>query len=97
MFFNNSLLLRGKTFFSFLELIDHVFSISEYVLEKLWLLSILIKNLRKALHKELCDITCQKTFLACILQLIKCFQLQDMTWKTEECRVSKTIKLKIWW
>ena len=48
---NNSLLSRDKTIFSLLELIGHVLSISEYVLGKNLLLSILMKNLHKALHK----------------------------------------------
>ena len=39
---NNSLLSRDKT--SLLELIGHIISISEYVLEKHLLLSILMKN-----------------------------------------------------
>ena len=47
---NNSLLSRDKTISSLLELIDHMLSISEYVLEK-QLLSILMKNLHKSLHK----------------------------------------------
>ena len=46
---NNSLLSRGKTISSLLELKDHVLSISQYVLEK-QLLSILMKNLHKALR-----------------------------------------------
>ena len=39
---------------------------------------------------------CQKTFLACTLQLIECFQFQDIIWKAEDCCVSRIIKLKIW-
>ena len=45
---NNSLLSRDKTIFFLLKLIYHV--LSEYVLEK-QSLSILMKNLHKALHK----------------------------------------------
>ena len=48
---NNSLLSRDKAISSLLELNGHVFSISEYLLEKHWLLSILMKNLQNALHK----------------------------------------------
>ena len=48
---NNSLLLLDKTISCLRELIDHVLSISEYVWEKHWLLSILMKNLNKTLHK----------------------------------------------
>ena len=48
---NNSLLSRQKTIASLLELIDHVLSISEHVLEKHYLLSIFTKNLHKTLHK----------------------------------------------
>ena len=54
------------------------------------------KNLHKALHKQLCNTTCQKTFFACTLRLVKYFQFQDVIWKTEECCVSKNIELKIW-
>ena len=47
----NSFLLSGdKIISSLLEVIDHVLSISKYVLEK-QLLSILMKNVHKALHK----------------------------------------------
>ena len=63
-----------KTISSLLELIDHVLWISEYVSEKHWLLSILIKNLHKALQKYLCNITCQMTFFPWTLRLIRCFQ-----------------------
>ena len=66
---NNSLLSRDKIIFFFLELIYHVLSISEYVLEK-QLLSILMKNLHKVLHKEQFSNTCQKSFFVCTLQLI---------------------------
>ena len=64
LYTNNSLLSRDKTTSFLLELIDRVLSISEHVLEK-HLLSIFIKNLHKALHKELCNSTCQKTFSHC--------------------------------
>ena len=37
-------------------------------------------------HKELYNFTCQKTFFACTLRLIKCPQFQDMIWKTEDRR-----------
>ena len=40
-----------KQISSILELIDHVLPISEYVLEKQQLLSNLIKNIHKSLHK----------------------------------------------
>ena len=63
------LLSRGKTIYFLLELIYHVLSISEYVLEK-HLISILIKNLHKALYKKQCYITSQQTFFACTLWLI---------------------------
>ena len=43
---NNSLLSHDKTISSLLELVDHVLSISEYVLEK-QLLLILMKNIHK--------------------------------------------------
>ena len=44
---NNFLLSRDKTISSLLELIGHVLSISEYVLEKRELLSILMKNTKR--------------------------------------------------
>ena len=47
----NSLLSRDKTISFFLELTYHVLSISEYVLEKYYLRSILMKNLHKAFRK----------------------------------------------
>ena len=53
------------------------------VLKKLCLL---FMNLHKALYKELYNFTCQKTFFACTLRLIKCPQFQDMIWKTEDRR-----------
>ena len=93
---NNYLLSRDKTTPSLLELIDHVLSISEYVLNKHLLLMILMENLLKALRKYLCNIMYQKTFFACTLHLIKCFQFQEMIWKTKVCHVSKNIELKIW-
>ena len=72
---NNSLLSRDKTISSLLELISHVLSISEYVLETHSLLSILMKNLQKALHKQLCNIRCQKNFFPCRWRkrLVRCF------------------------
>ena len=48
---NNSLLSSDKTISFLLELIYHVLSISEYVLEKYLLLSTLMENLQKVLHK----------------------------------------------
>ena len=48
---NNSLLSCDKIISSLLELIDHVLSISEYVVKKHWVLSILMKNLHTVLHK----------------------------------------------
>ena len=48
----------------------------------------------KALHKQICNITCQKTFLPCTLQLVRCFQFQGMIYKTKECHVSKNIAKK---
>ena len=93
LYTNNSLLSRDKTTSFLLELIDRVLSISEHVLEK-HLLSIFIKNLHKALHKELCNSTCQKTFSHCALRLVRGFQFQRMIWKMEECCVSKNIELK---
>ena len=69
-------------------MIYHKFLISEYVLEKMLVAFDFDENLHKVLHK----ITmCQKTFWACTLQLIKCFQFQDMIGKTEEGSVSKNI------
>ena len=65
---NNSLLSCDKTISSLLELVGHVLSISEYVFEKHQLLSILMKNLRKALHKQQ---LCQKTFFPCTLRLVR--------------------------
>ena len=50
---NNSLLSCDKTISCLLELIGHVFSISEHVLEKQWLLPTLRKSLHKALHNIL--------------------------------------------
>ena len=91
---NNSLLSRDKKVSSLLESISHVPSISEYVLEKSWLLSIMMKNLNKA---QLCNITCQKTFFPCTMRLVRCFRFKGMIWRTEECRVSKNIALKTWW
>ena len=84
---NNSLQSRSKTISFLLD--------SEYVLQKHWLLSILMKNLHEALHKELCNITFQKTFFACTSSLIKCFQFLDIIWKTEKCCVSKNMAVKI--
>ena len=54
------------------------------------------EKLNKALHKELCNITCQTTFFPCTLQFIRGFQFQGMLWKTEVCHVSKNIELKTW-
>ena len=55
---NKSLLSRDNTISSLLELICHVLSISEYILEKHQLLLILIKKLHKALHKYgICDMS----------------------------------------
>ena len=42
-----------------------------------------MKNLYKTLHKQLCNITRQKTFFPCTLRLVRCFQFQGMIWKTE--------------
>ena len=47
---NNSLLSRNKSISFLLGLIGHVLLISEYILQK-QLLSLLMKNLNKALHK----------------------------------------------
>ena len=93
---NNSLLSRDKTISSLLKFIDHVLSIYEYFLGKHWLLSILIKNLHKVLHKELCTIKCQKNLFPCTLKLVQGFQFQGMIWKTEQCHESKSVKLKTW-
>ena len=84
---NNSLLSCDKTISSLLELVGHVLSISEYVFEKHQLLSILMKNLRKALHKQQ---LCQKTFFPALCGWSGwCFQFQGMIWKTKECRKQK--------
>ena len=48
---NSSLMSRNNTIYSFLELIFHVLWISDYILVKYMLLSILMKNLHKGLHK----------------------------------------------
>ena len=79
---NNSLLSRDRSISSLLDLIGHVLLISENVLEK-QLLLILMKNLHRELHKELCTIMCQKTFFPCILWFVRCFQFQGIIWKTE--------------
>ena len=44
----------------------------------------------------ICHIICQRAVFACTLRLIKCYQFQNMIWKTEECRVIINIELKIW-
>ena len=67
---NNFLLSREKTISSLLDLIGHVLLISEY----------------ETLHKQLCNITCQKIFFPCTLRLVKCFQfkgydLENGTWR----------------
>ena len=78
---SNSLLSRDKTISSLLDLIGHMFLISEYVLEKHIPFDFDKKNLQKALYKELCNITCQKTFFCCTFWLVRCFQFQGMIWK----------------
>ena len=93
-----------------------------FMISRLHVLSILIKNLHKTLHKYFLSrdriissflaeikksINCfrfwwktytkrQRTFFPCILRLVKCFQFQNMIWKTEECHLRKNIELKIW-
>ena len=52
------------------------------------------ENLHKPLHKDLCNITCQKTFFSCTLPLVRGFKFQGMIWKTEKCPVSKNVELK---
>ena len=50
-----------------------------------------VEKITQSVAQITSNIMCQKTFLVCTLRLIKCFQFQDMIWKTEECRVSKNI------
>ena len=52
------------------------------------------ENLHKPLHKDLYNITCQKTFFSCTLPLVRGFKFQGMIWKTEECPVGKNVELK---
>ena len=77
-----------------LVLSDHMISISDYVLRKT-----LVAFYFDETYTKFCtnnrNIMCQKTLFSFILQLIACFQFQNMMWKTEECHVSKNIELKI--
>ena len=61
---SNSLLSRDKTISFLLGLIYHVLSISEYFGK-----SLVAFDFDKT-NKQECNITCQKTFFACTLQLI---------------------------
>ena len=55
------------------------------------------EKLTQALHKWLCNITCQKIFFPCTLRLVRCFQFQGMIRNTEVCRVGKkNLAFKIW-
>ena len=81
---NNSLLPPDKTISSLLDSIGQWLLISEYVLQKHYIIvSDFDEKLTQSVAQKLCNITCQKTFFPFTLQLVRCFQFQSMIWKME--------------